>query len=38
MTTGGNPTGIVFNGSDAFVVTQGALTGPRDSCSPPNKA
>jgi uncharacterized protein (TIGR03118 family) len=28
MTTGGNPTGIVFNGSNAFVVTQGALSGP----------
>ena len=27
MTTGGNPTGIVFNGSDAFVVKKGALMG-----------
>jgi len=26
--TGGNPTGIVFNGSTGFVVTQGALSGP----------
>ncbi|MGO4549740.1 TIGR03118 family protein [Lysobacter sp. 2RAF19] len=28
MATGGNPTGIVFNGSDAFVVTRGAASGP----------
>ena len=28
MTTGGNPTGIVFNGSEAFVVTKGMLSGP----------
>jgi uncharacterized protein (TIGR03118 family) len=25
--TGGNPTGIVFNGSNGFIVTQGALSG-----------
>ena len=28
MSTGGNPTGIVFNGSEGFVVTQGAMSGP----------
>jgi len=26
--TGGNPTGLVYNGSSNFVVTQGALSGP----------
>lgn len=26
--TGGNPTGLVYNGSNNFVVTQGALSGP----------
>jgi uncharacterized protein (TIGR03118 family) len=27
-TTGGNPTGIVYNGSSGFVVTQSSLSGP----------
>jgi len=28
MNTGGEPTGIVFNGSNGFVVTQNGVTGP----------